>query len=156
MGATRIATPDRIGFVQNRNVLLEGLRWVAVLPAGLGAYFGIQIVVGLFRSLDSGFDDRPDYWSQFISSIAGPYCLVLAGAKTAPRYRFVTALTLTVLHGFVNGSLVTLAIVLAWRQSASLWWLILCCAVGIIASIVACIQMRREEDTSVGHDGGMA
>jgi uncharacterized membrane protein HdeD (DUF308 family) len=147
---------DNTETVQSRTSLREWLRWIAVLPAALGAYIGIQLVVGLVRSLETGVDDRPDYWSQFISGIAGPYCLVLAGAKTAPRYRFVTALTLTVLHGFVNGSLVTLAIVLAWRQSASLWWLILCCAVGIIASIVACIQMRREEDTSVGHDGGMA
>jgi uncharacterized membrane protein HdeD (DUF308 family) len=133
---------------ENQNPVWEWLRWLAVLPAAIGAYFAVQIAVGIAMGFVNGFDDRPDYQSQFISSIVGPYFLVLAGAKTAPTFRFVTALTLTVLHATFNGSLVTLAIVQDLRQSFSLWWLILCGVVGIIASIVACVQMRKEEETA--------
>ncbi len=87
-----------------------------------------------------------DYWSQFISSIAGPYCLVLVGAKTAPRYRFITALALAIVHAIANGSIVTLAVVFAKRHSTSIWWLVACGIAGVTASVVACIQFRYKED----------
>jgi len=143
---------------ENQHPVLDWLRWLAVLPAAVGAYFASQVVTGLLtevgyffyagRGFEDGWLDRPDYKSQFLCSIIGPYCLVWAGAKTAPRYRFVTALTLAVLHAVGNGSVVTLAIVRGMYQSASLWWLILSCVVGIISSIGACIQMRKEEDAT--------
>jgi uncharacterized membrane protein HdeD (DUF308 family) len=133
---------------ENKNPVWNWLRWVAVLPAAIGAYFGVQIVVGLAMVYANGLDDSPDYKSQLICSIVGPCSLVLAGAKTAPKFRFVTALTLTVLHAIYSGALVTLAMVRVATQSASLWWLILSGVIGIIASIATCIQIRKEEDNS--------
>ncbi len=133
---------------ENQNSVWDWLRWVAVLPAAIGAYFGVQIAVGLVMVFENGLDDSPDYKSQFICSIVGPYFLVLAGSKTAPKFRFVTALTLTVLHAIYSGALVTLLMVRGVSQSVSPWWLILSGVIGIIASIVACIQMRKEEDSA--------
>lgn len=126
----------------------DWLRWLAVLPAALGAYFGIQLVIGLARGLEDGFADRPDYKSQLICSILGPYFLVWVGAKTAPRFRFVTALTLTVLHAIAAGSLVTIGIVQGLLQSGALWWLIICSVVGFVGTIVLCVQMRKGDDTT--------
>jgi uncharacterized membrane protein HdeD (DUF308 family) len=134
---------------ENHYSVWKWLRWLAVLPAAIGAYFAVQIAVGIAMVFVNGLDDRPDYQSQFIASIVGPYFLVLAGAKTAPTFRFVTALALTVLHAVFNGSVATLVIGQGMRQSFSLWWLILTGVVGIIASIVACIQIRKQEDTAV-------
>lgn len=131
---------------ENQNPVWDWLRWLAVLPAAIGAYFAIQIAVGLVMVFENGLDDRPDYKSQFICSVVAPYVLVLAGAKTAPKFRFVTALTLTVLHALFSGAIVALAMVWGMSQSDSLWWLILSEVIGIITSIAACIQMRKEED----------
>jgi hypothetical protein len=126
----------------------DWLRWAAVLPAAIASYLGIQFVIALFRGLEDGFAERPDYKSQFICSIIGPYFLVWAGAKTAPRFRFVTALALTVLYAIANGSLATLAVMRGY-QSGPLWWLIINGVVGIVATIVACLQMRKEEDKNL-------
>lgn len=124
------------------------LRWVAVLPAAIGAYIAVQIAVGVVMVFENGLDDGPDYKSQLICSIVGPYFLVLAGAKTAPRFRLVTALTLTVLHAAFSCCLIMLVIMSGRSQAASLWWLILSSVIGITASIIACIQMRKEGDRS--------
>jgi len=121
----------------------ECLRWIGVLPAAVGAYVGIQILIGLTSYLRVGMD--VDFWSQLISSAAGPYCLVWAGAKTAPRFRFIAALALAILHATAYSSVVTLAMSLANSNSTSLGWAVVCGAAGIIGSMAACIQFRHEE-----------
>lgn len=127
-----------------RSRAIECLRWIGVLPAAIGAYAGIQILVGLSSCLRVGMD--VDYWSQFLCSAAGPYCLVWAGAKTAPRFRFVTALTLAIVHAVACGSIITLAMCLANSNSTSLWWALVCGAAGIVATMAACIPFRHDEE----------
>jgi hypothetical protein len=141
--------------INKENRIKEWLRWIAVLPAAVGAYFGIQVLVGLGSYFTSGMD--VDYLSQLICSIAGPYCLVWVGAKTAPRYRFVTALALAIVHAVANVLIVTLAVVFAKRDSTSIWWIVVCGIAGVTASIVACIQFRYKASSSCvikirGHD----
>jgi len=116
------------------------LRWIAVLPAAVGAYCAIQVLVGLASYFNSGMN--VDYWSQLICSIAGPYCLVWVGAKISPRHRFATALTLVIVHAVVNILIVTLALVVTKRDLTSLWWPVVCGIAGITASILACMQFR--------------
>ena len=121
------------------------LRWSAVLPAALLSYFGVQVAVALARGIEDGFAERIDYKSQFICSIIGPYVLVWVGAKTAPQYRFVTAMSLAALHAAALGSIATLGIVYDAVDSGAMWWLIACSVVGTIATIVACVHVRRLE-----------
>jgi len=127
---------------ENRIAML--LRWIAVLPIAIVAFFGVQILVSLVSFLRSGME--VDYLSQFICSIVGPYFLVLVGAKTAPSYRFITALVLVIIHAIADSSIVTLAVVIAERQPTSIWWIILCSIVGVIASMLACLQFRNNGD----------
>jgi hypothetical protein len=134
------------------SIMKYWLRWLAILPAATAAYLGIQILIAIGRTVDVGFADSPDYWCQFTNSIAGPYCFVWAGAKTAPGHRHITALVLAVIHGVVSGFLLGLLIVVGSSGSTSLWWDILSYAVGIVTTIVVCIEFLRDEYTSVQHE----
>lgn len=129
----------------NQTTLVEVFRWIAVIPAAAGAYIGIQLffaVVSLFRD---GVTEGDDYWTQFINSIAGPYCFVIAGSKTAPKHKAVTAISLAVVFGVINGVVATLAAVRGGAQTGRFWWVIATTIVGIAASIAASVQVYREE-----------
>ena len=141
------ATPSHSATAQNRILIQDVLRWIAVLPAALGAYIGVQVAIVVARSFQTGFNENPDYWSQFLTSIAGPYCLVWAGAMTAPRHRNVTAITLAILYGIFTGVVMTLVIERGMNQSTYRWWDIVCYAAGIIATIVACVHFRAKSET---------
>ncbi len=123
------------------------LRWLAVLPAAVGAYLGVQLAISFCRGLEDGFSHNPDYWCQFINSVAGPYCLVLAGAKTAPRHQFITSLVLAIVYATLIVAVVTLFLVQVQNayQSTAFWWLLICETAGIIAAIGVCLQLRDEE-----------
>ena len=123
------------------------MRWIAVLPAAVGAYFGIQIFVALGSSFGLGSESLSNVWCQLVNSIAGPYCFVYAGAKTAPTQRFITAIGLTVLFSLVNGAILVLALQNQGRLTTPLWWLITCTVIGVIATIVCCVQFHQGEDT---------
>lgn len=111
------------------------LRWVLVVPAAIGAYCGIQIVVAIGNSLTPIPEVFLNIFCQFVNSVAGPYCLVWAGAKTAPSNNFVVAIVLTVIHAILNGVVVTLGIVSGAYSAGYIAWLILSCILGITATI---------------------
>ena len=129
---------------------MSTLRWIAVLPAAIGAYFGIQVVVAIANSLGPGPESLINLWCQFINSIAGPYCFVLAGAKTAPFHRFVTAVVLTVLFSLANGVLLTLVLTSQRQFSTPLWWFVTSVIIGLLAAIVACVKVHHQEPRSAG------
>jgi len=83
--------------------------------------------------------------------VIGPVFFVWAGAKTAPKYQFVTAITLTVIHAIANGVIVTLVIVTG-RAADPLWWLLLTCVLGIVATIEVCVGFHKEELESAARD----
>jgi len=138
------AIPGHTETAHERTLLQDVMRWIAVLPAALGAFVGVQIAIIVISLVQSGFNEGPDYWAQFANSVAGTYFLVWAGAKTAPRHRYVTALALAVLYGIFTGAVFTLAIERGLYQSAYRWWDILCYVAGIISAIVACVHIRFE------------
>lgn len=115
------------------------------MPAAIGAYFVAQIVIGLLRVFEVG-NNGPDYMSQFLCSIVGPYFFVLAGSKTAPKFHFATALVLTVIFAVTNGALVTAVILKGGGVADTRWWLIVTSVAGIVASVVACYQMRKSDE----------
>jgi hypothetical protein len=124
---------------------MRTLRWIAVLPAAVAAYLGIQVVVALGNSFAPGPESWINIWCQLINSIAGPYCFVLAGAKTAPLHRFITAIVLTVLYSLASGVLLTLVLTSQQQFSTPLWWFVTSLVIGLVAAIVACIQLHHKE-----------
>jgi len=124
--------------------VIEIARWIAVLPVAAGAYVGIQVVVWLLSEMSPGFAGT-DLWSQLVNSVAGPYCLVLAGAKTAPRYRFMAAMILTLLHAIGSITVTGWAVLHPERTSYSLVWVIIACILGICATVGACVQIRSDK-----------
>lgn len=123
----------------------DWLRWVLVIPAAIGAYFGIQIAVALGNSFSPGPEIFINIFCQIVNSVAGPYCLVWAGAKTAPSNRFVVAIILTVIHAIVNGVVVTLGIISNRFSVGYIVWIIFVCLLGIAATIVCCLQFKDDE-----------
>ena len=124
--------------------LKNTLRWIAVLPAAIGAYLGIQVVVAIGNSFSGYSESLINMWCQLINSIAGPYCFVLAGAKTAPVYRFITAVVLTTLFSLANGVLLTLVLTSQRQFSTPLWWFVTSLIIGLVAAIGACVQLHHE------------
>jgi uncharacterized membrane protein HdeD (DUF308 family) len=90
------------------------------------------------------FSLAENWWCQFVNSIAGPYCLVWAGVKVAPKHAFIVAVVLTVLFAIANGVVLTMVIITG-RYSDTLWWLIISSVLGIIATIYACVHFHQEE-----------
>lgn len=130
--------------VQEKNSLIAFFRWVAVLPVAIGAFFLIQVFVGLISTMRTGLE--VDRWSQFFNSILGPYCFVWVGARMAPFHRFITSLVLAIIHAIVFTAICVSAILLTEMDSFSKWWLILCTLVGVVATIIACVQYRYVKD----------
>jgi hypothetical protein len=126
------------------------LRWIAVLPAAIGAYLGIQVVVAIGNSFSGYPESLINVWCQLINSIAGPYCFVLAGAKTAPFHRFITAVVLTMLYSLANGVLLTLVLTSQRQFSTPLWWFVTSLIIGLVAAIVACVQLQAELGDATG------
>jgi hypothetical protein len=124
---------------------MSTLRWIAVLPAAIGAYLGIQVVVAIGNSFGPGPESLINLWCEFINSVAGPYCFVLAGAKTAPSHRFITAVVLTVLFSVANGVLLTLVLTSQRQFSTPLWWFVTSLIIGLVAAIIACVQLHHQE-----------
>lgn len=116
------------------------LRWLLVLPAAVSAFFAIQLVMAVVTWFE------PDRWSQFINSIAGPFCFVYAGAKVAPKNSVAVAVVLTVICAVFYAVVVTLGLIA--RVADSEVWVILTSTVAIAAAIVACLQIHHEATRS--------
>lgn len=120
------------------------LRWALVLPAAIAAYLGIQVLVALGNSFTGLPDVVETFYSQFVNSVAGPVAFVLAGAYVAPKSRFGVALALTLLHAITTATVVTIALTTG-RHSTPSWALVGACALGIVATIVACYLLYQTE-----------
>ena len=140
----------------------DWLRWVLVLPASLGAYLGVQVLVGLLSELidlpwviPSGWEDVYQDWvSQGLNSVVGPIALIYAGVRTSPRGdRFHTSVALAVLYGVISGGLAVYSLFLP-PLSYPRWWLLTTTAAGIITVIAVCIQIQGTEDSNVASVSG--
>ena len=90
----------------------------------------------------SGFSDG---YAQFINSILGSYYFVWAGSKVAPKHNFFVGIILAVIHAGIIGSLLTVAVIYQ-AKSSPLWWLILTSIIGVVSTIVACVQLKEEDE----------
>ena len=139
-------------------------RWLLALPAATVAYLSISLlahsIVGITEylitgSFNPGFPDWPFLLAWFlVTSLAGSYSSVLAGARTAPTHRFIVGMVLAVACLSVNyvalvtilmGIFGTIETVWTWP----IWWVIAWIA-GMIEVIAACVRVRRFEITQSG------
>jgi len=113
----------------------DGLHWILLLPASLGAYFGIQVLV-------SHLPLAGLVW-QILNSVPGPYAFVVAGAYTSPRRsRFVTSVALAAIFGVI----MAVAVVRTSLFFGTLEWSVpLSGVVALVTVIVACIRIQRKE-----------
>jgi DNA-directed RNA polymerase subunit RPC12/RpoP len=134
--------------------LPDWLRWILVLPASIGAYWAIQFLIILLSLLSpsEGFIEPRSTYIQFINSIAGPVCFILTGAKIAPKYQFIVALCLTVLHTAIIAGLVSVA-VFADIYNGSKFWLVLTSVVGILATVICTAFLYKQNESSLIQTG---
>lgn len=121
--------------------LRDVLRWVAVLPGAWLAWLVSQVFlkIAIFPMLP-----EPEWMYYLESSVAGSFCYVLAGATTAPRFRFETALILTVIFGIIMSAAVTFFAI----YQRPLGYLIFSSVAGIITTICVCVALRKPESVN--------
>jgi hypothetical protein len=137
---------DSVG-EKHKGTLLEWLRWLAVLPAAIGAYCVAQIVIILGGTIGAEMEGRipmPDWVFQIINSIVPPICFIWAGAKTAPKYCHIVAIFLTVIFCIFTTGLLTYGILMHYARYPT-WWFITTGVVSIISATVSCIYFQIEK-----------
>ena len=125
---------------KRQSQLIPILRWIAVLPAAVGAFFGIQLLLILMNAMTE--PRWSDWWLQLINSAASSYCFVYAGAATAPKHKFVVGIVLAILFGIFIVAIATAGFFI--KTTDPLWWLILAGVISLIAAIVAVVKVREE------------
>ena len=125
---------------KRQSQLVPILRWIAVLPAAVGAFFGIQLLLILINAMTE--PRWSDWWLQLINSAASSYCFVYVGAVTAPKHRFIAGIVLAILFGIFIVVIATAGFFI--KTSQPLWWLILAGIISLIAAIVAVVKLREE------------
>jgi hypothetical protein len=129
---------------EEHHIVIDVLRWVAVLPAAIGGYLGIQLVVIISNSFSGLPEIVVNIFDQLLNSWVAPGAFVLAGAITAPFHRFITGVVLTVLFSLVTGALLALRLTSQQEFSTPLWWLVVSLIIGLVACIAACVQLHHE------------
>ena len=82
------------------------IRWVLILPAAIGALFGITAIYSIFLEVyvNIGFGKWGALFISIIYLFVGPAYFVKAGAKVAPKYSFYTSVVLAIVL-FIYGEL---------------------------------------------------
>lgn len=120
------------------------LRWICLLPFAFASYILIQIFFGMMSSLVDWSEGLSDFISQAVNSAAGPYALIKAGAFTAPTNKLPVAISLAVFYGIATGFIAASVIFRRAQQLSSIWfWISI--VIGLVAAIMACIQVYKEE-----------
>lgn len=115
-------------------------RWVAVLPAGIGAWIGIQLLIALANAMVT--PRWSDWWLQLINSAASSYALVYTGAVTAPKHNFIVGIVLAILYSIFMVVIITAGFFI--KTSDPLWWLVLSGIISLVASIVAVVKLHDD------------
>jgi hypothetical protein len=115
------------------------LRWIAVLPAAVAAYFVVQILYALFNWF------LPDLLVQALNSWIGPISFVGAGAYTAPSHRFQVALGLSIVLSAVVISVVALYALVVKQFGWHFVWLVVCMVISVASTVSICMNFLKEQ-----------
>jgi hypothetical protein len=131
---------------KEHHIVIDALRWVAVLPAAIGAYLGIQLLVIISNSFSGLPEIVVNIFCQLLNSWVAPGAFVLFGALTAPFHRFITGVVLTVLYSLATGALLALRLTSEQEFSTPLWWTVASLIIGLVACIWACVHLHHEDE----------
>lgn len=140
-------------------------RWLLVFPVAAAFYAAIFIflraatwlvfdlaAICFAPRLDSVAADYPFVVVRLVlTAIAASYCLVVSGAKTAPKHRFMTAVVLGVCSLCANAYLLFGTFLFynfgMWADiwTSELMWIYTPWAGGFVAVVLACAQVRVHE-----------
>lgn len=123
-----------------RSVIVTMLRWVAVLPAALAAYFAIQLLIILGDAIMA--ERHAEWFLQLVNSFASAYAFVFAGAHTAPRYQFTVGIVLAIIFAAFLIALLSLGYFI--KTTDPFWWLALAGVISL-AGVVAAISQLRDD-----------
>jgi len=128
------------GLTEERQaVIIPILRWIAVLPAAVASFFGVQLLIILINSMTSA--SWSDRMLQLINSGASAYYFVYAGARTAPTYQFVVGIVLAILFGIFVVVIATVGFFI--KTTDPLWWLILAGVISLVAAIASVVRLSE-------------
>jgi len=133
-------------------IFVAWLRWILLLPLAIAGYVATQVAVGFFSSWAGSIIPAfgNDVASQFANSIIGPICFVLVGAKIAPKYSFIVAICLTVVHTTLIITVISMSMSMAFLADANatypLGWLIFTSLVSMVATIFCCLFLRYQDN----------
>ena len=131
-------TPDNVPTEHRQSGLIIALRWLAVLPAALLAFFAIQLLVILMNAMMA--EGYASWVLQLVNSAASSYAFIHAGTYTAPKYQFIVGVILAALMVIFMLGVVVLR---AYNQTSDpFWWIALACAISMVATLCAVKQLR--------------
>jgi hypothetical protein len=131
--------PRRPAAINRQKDLVKRIRWAALLPLAIGAYFAtIVIAVAIIpHSIDS------DVWLQFIGGVLAPCALVIAGLELAPSHRMPTAISLTIVAALYSIYLSADLIRTQFVTGPLVFWTILWRTVGIVCIVCICYSQSK-------------
>ena len=123
----------------------HNLRWIAVLPVAIAAYFALAFLTAILQELTIW---RLKYIWELTSAIFAPFAFVYLGAKTAPNNHLITAISLALLHavclalifGFIGYAL----IMQNHQFKDPVWWDAIKAVIGVIMTIWACANISKK------------
>lgn len=116
------------------------MKWILVLPAAIGACVGIII----FTVVIDAFVSISDLWIQFFGGLLCPVVFVLAGTMTAPAYRRIISICLTIVVALFS-VYVAIWTIDKLETRWELVWMIILRLVGIAGAIGVCYAFRTEK-----------
>ena len=126
---------------------IEVVRWLGVLPVAAVAGVAAHILAiignspGCTRGLINPEESTLDrLFVVLVSNVAMGAATVIAGAKTAPRYRHVVAIALAVVWIFFSGMVFTVLL-----QRPPQFWDYMAVVVGAIAAVGGAAYIYSEE-----------
>lgn len=141
----------------------NALRWIAVLPAAIGAYFAAVVVQSMLLLILSSYSDFGLSWlaktfpevSDIIFRSVGVYFFVIAGAAVAPQSKYPTALALSILVWVF--SIVVLVVILLFRIQTQVFSLVeipfLCSAAAIAFIQEYKKEKHRQTEKAIEYEG---
>jgi hypothetical protein len=126
-----------------------GLRWILVLPAAVAAYLLASLCVGIFCDLNAVFYERwSDNWKGALQCGWGSFAFIYCGCKTAPSFKFRTAIALLLVMAIGIGLLAGLLIAKGVEMSTGqMVWRIVDAVVSVLGCLIGCgIEHEREKE----------
>jgi hypothetical protein len=120
------------------------LRWIAVLPAAIGAWIGIQLLLILMSFMFTPYR-YADWVLQITTTAFSSYVFVTLGAYTAPRFQYQTGIVLAIFLGIITVMVATARWFIP-STDVPAWWITIVSLIGLVSTVVAVIHLGQKRD----------